>query len=270
MSKMSVIPPDENRLEELPFRYRDGSIHFYDRTDDKFYSKSLFTYEWVKCGFPGELRSRYLHPEEYEKHQRILEEKYAQHAKQVKLKKIQYTNKIKSLMRNDYVIATLLEKISPLFGETTEILDNGKYLGFSYESLDGDVIVAGGMTQIITSDKLTNNTWTAGRYHHCITHMSVNVGKIRSVTFNEFHKIIIDKQELECLFPIVLGVFCRVEFEFDIPEEFRDHWKLEINGKFFMDHQIAINFPWIFKMVNGVPVKASGGLFVPLDKVQQN
>jgi len=64
-------------LEELPFKFRDASKHFYHKTTDRVYSKNIFDYTWYVSEFAESLKFRHTQPEAYAKKIEEDNKKYA-------------------------------------------------------------------------------------------------------------------------------------------------------------------------------------------------
>lgn len=73
---MSTFPEVYDDLEEIPFRFRDGSTHFYHPKSDKIYSFNNFKEIWYNSSFANEIKFRYLEPEKYKQKQKEEQEKY--------------------------------------------------------------------------------------------------------------------------------------------------------------------------------------------------
>lgn len=56
-------------LEEIPYRYRDGSIHYYHPKTNQVYSHSFLRGNWYIAPFSKDLHLRYCDPEEYKRQQ---------------------------------------------------------------------------------------------------------------------------------------------------------------------------------------------------------
>ena len=87
---------NEDDLEEIPFRFRDGQVHYYHRETDKVYSKSLFRSTcgtWSTSGYTNEIKFRYCHPEEYKKQQ----EELAKEAREEDNRRDEFMKRYKSI-----------------------------------------------------------------------------------------------------------------------------------------------------------------------------
>jgi len=54
-----------NELEELPWRVRDASVHYFHRKTDTVYSRSFYDDRWYLASYRNNLRRQYLEHEEY-------------------------------------------------------------------------------------------------------------------------------------------------------------------------------------------------------------
>ncbi len=64
-------------LEEVPFRFRDASIHFYHENTDSVYSRHIRSAKWHISSFAKSIKFRYTQPEAYDKQVEESNKRYA-------------------------------------------------------------------------------------------------------------------------------------------------------------------------------------------------